>query len=118
MFKTGDDVRQDNLVLQFFKIMDRIWAAAGMDLSMVAYDVMESGFESGFIEFVNPATVITDMHKACTKRLLGPFDEKSMINYFTNHISKKDSFVYATSEAKLKEKLKYYHLTYLNSTAG
>jgi len=63
MFKSGDDLRQDNLVLQFFKIMDRIWAHAGENMAMVCYDVMESGFETGYIEFVDKATVITEMHK-------------------------------------------------------
>ena len=62
MFKSGDDLRQDNLVLQFFKIMDRIWQSMGLDMSMVCYDVMESGFETGYIEFVDKATVITEMH--------------------------------------------------------
>ena len=64
-------MRQDNLVLQFFKIMDRIWQAAGLDLSMVCYEVFESGFEKGYIEFVNPSRVITDMHKE--KGYFGPY---------------------------------------------
>ena len=75
MFKSGDDLRQDNLVLQFFKIMDRIWQSAGSDMSMVCYDVMESGFETGYIEFVDQATVITEMHKKNPKRMMGPFNE-------------------------------------------
>ena len=29
MFKCGDDLRQDNLVVQFLKIMDRLWQQAG-----------------------------------------------------------------------------------------
>ena len=75
MFKSGDDLRQDNLVLQFFKIMDRIWTAAGDEMNMICYDVMESGFETGYIEFVDAATVITEMHKRMPKRMLGPFNE-------------------------------------------
>ena len=62
LFKFGDDLRQDNLVLQFFKIMDRLWQSSGDDLRMMCYDVMETGFETGYIEFVDNATVITDMH--------------------------------------------------------
>ena len=43
--------------------MDRLWSKAGEDMSMICYDVMESGFETGYIEFVADATVITEMHK-------------------------------------------------------
>ena len=42
---------------------------------MECYDVFESGFEIGYIEFVNPSTVITDMHKEFGYR--GPFKEHS-----------------------------------------
>ena len=44
MFKYGDDLRQDNLVLQMFKMMDRIWAEEDLGIDMVTYDVMETGF--------------------------------------------------------------------------
>ena len=93
MFKSGDDLRQDNLVLQFFKIMDRLWLKSGpADMAMVCYSVMESGFETGYIEFVDNATVITEMHKRNKPRALGPFNEQSVMNYFINHIGTLPAF--------------------------
>ena len=62
MFKSGDDLRQDNLVLQFFKIMDRLWQSGNLELEMICYEVMESGHMTGYIEFVDDAQVITKMH--------------------------------------------------------
>ena len=118
MFKSGDDLRQDNLVLQFFKIMDRIWQSTGLDMAMICYDVMESGFETGYIEFVDNATVITEMHKQHSTRMLGPFKDQSMINYFVNHIAKAPAFTLAPSKNALRNKLEAYHSHYLNSLAG
>ena len=46
-------------MLQFFKIMDRLWQSSGDDMRMMCYDVMETGWETGFIEFIDKATVIT-----------------------------------------------------------
>ena len=63
MFKYGDDLRQDNLVLQFFRIMDEMWLEKNMNMEMVRYRVLETGFEVGFIEFVDQSEVITSMHK-------------------------------------------------------
>jgi hypothetical protein len=36
-----------------FKIMAKLWAEDGLDLNLIAYDVMETGFETGYIEFVD-----------------------------------------------------------------
>lgn len=44
MFKYGDDLRQDNLVLQFFRIMDEMWMEKNMNMEMVLYRVLESGY--------------------------------------------------------------------------
>ena len=62
IYKNGDDLRQDNLVLQFFKIMDRLWQSSGDDLRMFCYEVMETGHHMGFIEFIDDAETITAMH--------------------------------------------------------
>jgi hypothetical protein len=62
MFKQGDDLRQDSLVLQMFKFMDLIWIENGLNLEMVTYDVMETGHKLGYIEFVGNSTVVSKMH--------------------------------------------------------
>lgn len=37
LFKAGDDLRQDQLTLQFLRLMDGFWRNAGMDMCMNAY---------------------------------------------------------------------------------
>jgi hypothetical protein len=44
LFKYGDDLRQDNLVLQFFRIMDEMWMERNMNMEMVRYKVLETGY--------------------------------------------------------------------------
>ncbi len=63
MFKNGDDLRQDNLVLQLFKLMDRLWMQNGLNMEMVAYSVIETGHMIGYIEFVDNSTEISEIHK-------------------------------------------------------
>ena len=121
MFKSGDDLRQDNLVLQFFKIMDKIWNKSDQDLSMVCYDVMESGFETGYIEFIGNATTITSIHTATTKlgsRLLSPYNEKSIMEYFLQTIQWQKLVFEFENEEDLKAKLAEYHQSYLQSLAA
>lgn len=91
MFKCGDDLRQDNLTLQFFKIMDGIWQKAQMRMEMVCYQVMESGFETGYIEFIDNATVITDMH-VDEGNWQGPFKKTSVMNFFLKKVAVKPEF--------------------------
>ena len=85
MFKYGDDLRQDNLVLQFFRIMDEMWMEQNMNMEMVVYKVLETGYEMGFIEFVDNSEVITSMHK-WRGMWKGAFDEKCVYDYFKFHI--------------------------------
>ena len=88
---------------------------------MVCYDVMESGFETGYIEFVANATTITDMHQCSKKfgiRLLSPYNEKSIMEYFINKIAKQSFITEANSAKELHTKLVDYHNNYLQSLAG
>lgn len=85
MFKSGDDLRQDNLVLQFFRIMDEMWMEKSKNMEMVRYKVLETGDKVGYIEFVDNSDVITSMHK-WRGYYSGPFDEKCIYEYFKQKV--------------------------------
>jgi len=82
MFKYGDDLRRDNLVLQFFKLMDKLWLQNDKDLQMVAYNVLETGYQIGYIEFVDNAIEIEKIHKRklCGR---GPLSKLSIYDYIS-----------------------------------
>ncbi|MCQ2816383.1 MAG: hypothetical protein MJ252_03865 [archaeon] len=50
IYKIGDDLRQDVLTIQMFRIMDKLWLDNGLDLKMFSYRVFPTGIISGFIE--------------------------------------------------------------------
>lgn len=78
-------MRQDNLVLQFFRIMDEMWLEKNMNMEMVRYKVLETGYQVGYIEFVDNSEVITSMHK-WRGFMKGPFEERSIYEYFKQEI--------------------------------
>lgn len=58
IYKNGDDLRQDQLVLQVLRIMDILWKRANLDLRVLPYDCMATGQGLGMLEIVpNSCTV-------------------------------------------------------------
>jgi phosphatidylinositol kinase/protein kinase (PI-3 family) len=85
MFKYGDDLRQDNLVISLFKMMDKIWNKSNLGVEMVAYDVLETGYMTGCIEFVDNSKTISDMH--ANAGFCGPFKEASIMQFLVKKIN-------------------------------
>ena len=52
MFKKGDDLRKDILVLNAFRTMDHIWKNDGLDLRMTPYSVVMTGLDSGLVQVI------------------------------------------------------------------
>ncbi|CAK9002937.1 Phosphatidylinositol 3-kinase catalytic subunit type 3 (PI3-kinase type 3) (PI3K type 3) (PtdIns-3-kinase type 3) (Phosphoinositide-3-kinase class 3) [Durusdinium trenchii] len=53
MFKIGDDLRQDQLVLQLLGVMDKMFKDVNMDLHLTLYRVLPFSVDEGMMEFVD-----------------------------------------------------------------
>lgn len=57
IFKDGDDMRQDQLVIQIFTLMDRLLRKENLDLKVSPYDVLATGPSQGMVQFVPSKTI-------------------------------------------------------------
>jgi phosphatidylinositol 3-kinase len=58
MFKTGDDLRQDQLVIQIIALMDRLLMKENLDLKLTPYRILATSTLAGAVQFV-PSTAIS-----------------------------------------------------------
>jgi phosphatidylinositol 3-kinase len=52
IFKSGDDLRQDQLVIQMFNLMDSLLKKVKLDLKLTPYRVLATSPNDGFVEYV------------------------------------------------------------------
>ena len=52
MFKKGDDLRQDQLVVQIISLMDRLLRKENLDLKLSPYDILATSPTAGAVQFV------------------------------------------------------------------
>ena len=81
IFKNGDDLRQDQLVLQLFTLMDQLLKKENLDLRLTTYSVLATGSEEGMIQFVESKSLATVMREHGTLldylRLMNPEEEST-----------------------------------------
>ncbi|KAA6402547.1 MAG: putative Phosphatidylinositol 3-kinase 1 [Streblomastix strix] len=63
LFKVGDDIRQDQLTLQVFRIMDLLWKREGYDFRLSIYTAQSTGRDEGFIQIVKNSQTIGNIIK-------------------------------------------------------
>ncbi|KAM8764917.1 phosphatidylinositol 4,5-bisphosphate 3-kinase catalytic subunit gamma isoform 2-T4 [Rhynchonycteris naso] len=64
IFKHGDDLRQDMLILQILRIMESIWETESLDLCLLPYGCISTGDKIGMIEIVKDATTIAKIQQS------------------------------------------------------
>ncbi|CAG9772619.1 unnamed protein product [Ceutorhynchus assimilis] len=74
IFKLGDDLRQDQLILQMITLMDKLLNNENLDLKLTPYRVLATSTKHGFVQFIESTTVA---------EILGT--EGSIQNYFKKH---------------------------------
>lgn len=86
IYKKGDDLRQDQFVLQMISLMDNLLKRENLDLRLTPYTVLPTGSDDGLVQFVPsaPLSRILAEHRTIHKFLAqtqadpqGPFGLKA-----------------------------------------
>ena len=75
IFKTGDDLRQDQLVIQIISLMDRLLRKENLDLKLSPYRILATSANAGAVQFI-PSTSLA----AASAKHRG-----SILNYLKEH---------------------------------
>eukprot|EP00201_Polytomella_parva_P010936 CAMPEP_0175050788 /NCGR_PEP_ID=MMETSP0052_2-20121109/7445_1 /TAXON_ID=51329 ORGANISM="Polytomella parva, Strain SAG 63-3" /NCGR_SAMPLE_ID=MMETSP0052_2 /ASSEMBLY_ACC=CAM_ASM_000194 /LENGTH=273 /DNA_ID=CAMNT_0016315013 /DNA_START=106 /DNA_END=927 /DNA_ORIENTATION=- len=86
IYKRGDDLRQDQFILQMIGLMDRLLKRENLDLKLTPYRVLPTGSDEGLVEFVSgfPLSTVLADHRSIHRFLSihqsdprGPFGLKA-----------------------------------------
>ncbi|KAG1457426.1 hypothetical protein G6F56_006606 [Rhizopus delemar] len=101
IFKTGDDLRQDQLVIQIILLMDKLMQKENLDLKLSPYKVLATGSEHGLMQFVPSMSLAAVLNK----------HQNSLLEYFKKHHPNSEPGNFFGVDPKVME-------TYIRSCAG
>jgi len=82
--KTGDDLRQDQLVMMMIKLMDGLLKRASLDLCLTPYSIIATSPTSGMVEFVDgsiPVSQILANHSGSVLQFFQEFSPQKGAKY-------------------------------------
>jgi len=90
IFKTGDDLRQDQLIIQMVNLMDSLLKKVKLDLKLTPYRVLATSPDDGFVEYVPNSFTVTsilekydkDIRKFFSKFNARPHDLQRVLDTF------------------------------------
>lgn len=101
IFKVGDDVRQDMLVLQLIELLGNIFVRAGLDLYLHPYRVVATSPGCGVIECVPNAK---------SREQLGRETDMSLYDYFKNLYGDETSSKFQEARANFVKSMAAYSI--------
>ncbi|CAL8242415.1 unnamed protein product [Merluccius merluccius] len=91
IFKDGDDLRQDMLILQILLIMESIWEMESLDLLLLPYGCISTGNRIGMIEIVKDATTIANIQQSVVGSR-GAFKDEILHQWLRDKCGNEDRF--------------------------
>ena len=61
IFKNGDDLRQDQLIIQMVSLMDSLLKRVNLDLKLKPYRILATGARDGLMEFVSGSLAVSEV---------------------------------------------------------
>lgn len=95
IFKDGDDMRQDQLVIQLFTLMDRLLRKENLDLKLTPYDVLATGPTQGMAQFIPSKTIaaIVSEHNTLLNYMRAHHPDEGSVGTFGVEPAVIDTFV-------------------------
>lgn len=95
IFKDGDDMRQDQLVIQLFTLMDRLLRKENLDLKLSPYDVLATGSSQGMVQFIPSKTIaaIVSEHGTLLNYLRANYPDEGSVGTYGVEPGVIDTFV-------------------------
>ncbi|RMZ89715.1 hypothetical protein DV736_g3048, partial [Chaetothyriales sp. CBS 134916] len=78
LFKTGDDLRQDQLVIQIISLINSLLLADNLDLKLTPYRILATSPTSGLVQFISPSIALSAISSSRTHR-------GSILSYLRSH---------------------------------
>ena len=109
--KNGDDVRQDQLMLQIIRVMDNCLKRVGLDLKLTSYGVLATAPQAGLLEYIQTS----DGSLSTSVEMLN--EKSNIMNYLIENQPDPDNNPIPVKEAALENFCKssagYAVITYL-----
>lgn len=83
IFKCGDDLRQDMLVMQVISIINRIWLRSGKDLRLIIFGVLNNSDRTGMIEMVSRAQTLREIQQEYG--VIGSFKQDTIVKWLKRY---------------------------------
>ncbi|CAF0997755.1 unnamed protein product [Rotaria sordida] len=91
IYKIGDDLRQDQIVLQLLTCMDKIWKSNDIDFRLSLFNVVQTQERCGFIEMITESETLLEIEKPLGT-IKGSFGESALYDWLSSHNANERDF--------------------------